>query len=90
MTADDLRAALAAELTPIREQLDALITDARAAAKAAQGSEAASQEAAAAVAELVATVGDLAARLERLEQAHAARHGNGRGCGPLPTPEVPP
>ncbi len=89
MTREDLVALLRDELAPIRRQLDDLITDARTAATAAQGSEGAAKQAAALVAQLVETVADLAGRLAALELAHKERTNGGGGCRLPPIPENP-
>lgn len=75
----DLPAALAAELTRIREQLDALLTDSRASLLAARGSEGAALRAAEAAEQVASAVGALATRLDALERAHRERS-NGSGC----------
>lgn len=81
MTSAELSAALRDQLTPIVEQLDALITDSRKALAASQGSEAASKHAAALAAQLVETVAELAGRLAALELAHKERtNGDGNRC----------
>jgi hypothetical protein len=90
VTREDLVALLRDELAPIQRQLDDLITDARTAATAAQGSEGAAREAAALVAQLVETVAALAERLGSLELAHKERtNGDGNRCRLPPIPENP-
>lgn len=90
MTREELSSLLRDELAPIRQQLDDLITDARAAAVAAHGSKAAADRSAELAAQVVAVVGELGERLAALELAHKERtNGDANRCRLPPIPENP-